>query len=443
MSQPLQKPSRLKGFQDFLPDKMQVKQQMIATILDESRKAGFRPIDTPALEYTESLLGVGGETDKQVFRFLDNGGRDVALRFDLTVPFARFVTEHFGELTFPFKRVQVGPVWRAEKPQKGRYREFYQCDLDIIGGDPLLADLEILLCFQNILHRLNLGSFTMDVGHRGVLSALLQALLGPEAKPQEPQILILLDKLDKIGRAAVQQSLADLGYDLTCIQPLLALLAPEDRKETDLVAVAQLLQDNEAALAQLTQLQTLERMIRPLLGPAHTGLFRIRLGIVRGLGYYTGVVFETTLAAHPEYGSICSGGRYDHLAERFSKQPLPGVGASIGVDRLLAALMEEISTETEPPYAGFFVAVATEDAYPYGFQLLQTLRQKGAVAECSLKAGKIGAQFKWAHRMHFRYVLTVGTEEVTSQTLRLRDMQAGTETELSLTNFWETLPTLD
>src|SRR3990167_3003494 len=134
MPQPLQKPSRLKGFQDFLPEKMRVKQQMIATILDESRKAGFHPIDTPALEYTESLLGVGGETEKQVFRFLDNGGRDVALRFDLTVPFARFVTEHYGELTFPFKRVQVGPVWRAEKPQKGRYREFYQCDLDIIGG---------------------------------------------------------------------------------------------------------------------------------------------------------------------------------------------------------------------------------------------------------------------------------------------------------------------
>ncbi len=441
MSQSLQKPARLKGFQDFLPEKMRVKQQMIATILDESRKAGFRQIDTPALEYTESLLGVGGETDKQVFRFLDNGGRDVALRFDLTVPFARFVTEHYGELVFPFKRVQVGPVWRAEKPQKGRYREFYQCDLDIIGGDALLADLEILLCFQNILHRLQLGAFTMDVGHRGVLSALLQALLGAESKAQEPQILILLDKLDKIGKAAVQNSLAELGYEPQRTQRLLELLAPEDREETDLEAVRGLIQGHAEALAQLTQLQTLQQMIRPLLGPAHTGKFRIRLGIVRGLGYYTGVVFETTLAAHPEYGSICSGGRYDHLADRFSKQPLPGVGASIGVDRLLAAIMEDEKEKAEA-YAGFFVAVATEDAYPYGFQLLQTLRQKGAVAECSLKSGKIGQQFKWANRMGFRYVLTVGSEERTAQTVRLRDMQAGTESELSLAALWEKLPEL-
>jgi len=436
VSHVLQKPVRLKGFQDFLPDKMTLKQRMIATILEESRKAGFQPIDTPALEYTESLLGVGGETDKQVFRFLDNGGRDVALRFDLTVPFARFVAEHYGELTFPFKRVQMGPVWRAEKPQKGRYREFWQCDLDIIGGDPLLADLEILLCFQNILHHLSLGAFTMEVGHRGVLSALLETLLGAEGKTQEPAILILLDKLDKIGKEAVRLALQELGFSGEKVDVLLELLAPADREETDLDAVKSWLQGQEKALYELAHLQELKRILLPLLDTHHTGTFRIRLGIVRGLGYYTGIVFETTLPSHPEYGSICSGGRYDHLADRFSKQALPGVGASVGLDRLLAALMEDKET-VEAAYTGFFVAVATEDAQAYAFQLLQTLRKKGHVAECSVKGGKLGAQFKWANRMKFRYVVTVGSEEVSAQTVRLRDMEANTEKTYSLSELWE------
>lgn len=414
-------PRRLKGFRDYLPDLMSERWRIIDVIRKQAQLAGFHAVATPALEYAQTLLGSGSEeTDKQVYRFRDNGDRDVALRFDLTVPFARFVAEHLNDLAFPFKRLQIGEVWRGENTQKGRYREFTQCDLDIIGVDSAAADIEILTIFYRILDELGGLRYTMAVGNRLLLSAMIRKAL-PEI--DETSALIAIDKLAKIGRDAVCELLGG-GTGAT---DLLDLLATKDTAgDTDLGRVRAYLAEDTAALREVERLETVLATARSVFLRQGQGRMVLDLAIARGLGYYTGIVFETTLDDLPGFGSICSGGRYNNLASRFTSRDLPGIGASIGLDRLLAGL-EEMGRVPKGNVNLVFVAIASDDALGYALGIVETLRRAGMATDFALQP-KLAQQFKHADRLGCRYVITVGGSEAASQTFAIKNMQTGQET---------------
>ncbi|MCX6130621.1 MAG: ATP phosphoribosyltransferase regulatory subunit [Proteobacteria bacterium] len=311
-------PRKLKGFRDYLPQQANLRKHIQDRIWQNARLAGFLPIDTPVLEYAETLLGTGGQdTDKEVYRFQDHGERAVALRFDLTVPFARFVAENYPELTFPFKKVQIGNSWRGEKPQKGRYREFCQADLDIIGVDSLAADLEVLSCILSNLDELVPGSFTMAIGHRIVLSSLIQACLPLLESGGEARTLMALDKLAKIGEPAVKAAiLAIAGAQSGGVDELLQILQSRNSHgDTDLEILKLKLGAQPAAMAEILRLEETVNLLR-LLRPSEKAKVQLDLRIARGLGYYTGIVFETTIDELDGFGSISSGGRYNGLVCR-------------------------------------------------------------------------------------------------------------------------------
>lgn len=419
-------PKRLKGFRDYLPDLMAARYGIMDVIRAEARLAGFQVIGTPALEYATTLVGQGSdETDKQVYRFKDHGDRDVALRFDLTVPFARFVAEHQNDLAFPFKKLQMGDVWRGENTQKGRYREFAQCDLDIIGVDSPYADVEILAVFQKILGKLDCGPFTMAIGNRVLLSALIRHFLGDVGASGETTSLIAIDKLAKIGPEKVAALLEAIpGARAGGAPQLLQQLTAKDAAgDTDLGAIEAVLSD-EPAKAEIKRLREILAAVRTATKGGR-GKVVLDLTTARGLGYYTGIVFETTLDELPGFGSVCSGGRYNDLLSRFTTRELPGIGGSIGLDRLLAGL-EELGRIPSGKGRMVFVAVATTDAYGYGYEIVTALRALGVAADLGL-AAKLGNQFKHADRLGCPYVLTVGSSEKDSRTYALKSMGEGTE----------------
>lgn len=428
---------KLKGFRDYLPEQARLRRQIINTLYDEASLAGFLPIDTPALEYSETLLGQGGEeTDKEVYSFEDHGNRQVALRFDLTVPFARFVAENLNELPMPFKKVQAGEVWRGEKPQKGRYRQFCQADVDIVGADSIEADVEVIGLLAGTiarvlsLSRLNIPAdkqqFVMAVGHRHLLGALIQTTLPHVAAADEHRVLIALDKLMKIGREKVTTLLMEIpGADAAGIAKLLDYLLTKDASgASDLEKLKAMLPESAHSMLQrFAQTMTLLQNQFKTFPAAN---IVADLSIARGLGYYTGVVFETFLAALPGFGSISSGGRYNDLVSRFIKQELPSVGGSIGVDRLLAGIeqLQAPSAQREP---GVFVALATDDAREYAFAMIRELRDQGVMADIAVKTGKLGNQFKFADKRGYQGVVTVGTNEVNQKTFSLKNLATGQE----------------
>lgn len=422
-------PRRLKGFQDYMPDVMEVRSGFQAAIRQQAKLAGFREIGTPVLEFAETLLGQGSdETDKQVYRFEDQGGRKVAMRFDLTIPFARFVAEHQGVLVFPFKRLQIGDVWRGENTQKGRYREFCQCDLDIIGVDSANADVEVLSCIYRILCGFDLGGFTMRLGNRVLLSALLAKAFPGIDGAGETAALIALDKIDKIGGAAVAELLAKIPCASTdSAKSLLVCIQAKDATGgSDSQVLQTYLTGNDAGLAELRRMNTILGIMGTIAATVNGGKVRFDLSIARGLAYYTGVVYETTLDGLPGFGSISSGGRYNNLAERFINRSLPGVGGSIGLDRLLAGL-EELGKIGAVKPEMVFIAIATEDALESAANLAGTLRSAGVACDLGLTPGKVGNQFKHADRLGCRLVVTLGTSEVQTNTYNLKNMKTGVE----------------
>jgi histidyl-tRNA synthetase len=427
-------PRRLKGFRDYMPELMELRSEMQGIIRAKAKMAGFREIGTPVLEYVETLLGQGGdETDKQVYKFEDHGERKVAMRFDLTVPFARFVAEHQGELVFPFKRLQIGDVWRGENPQKGRYREFCQCDLDIIGVDSVTADIEILTCFYRILSGFNFGGFTMRLGNRVLLAALIHHTLPNIGVEGEKDAFIALDKLDKIGEAAVLGLLVKISgaTETGAAQLLKVLLSRDSNGGTDRNAVRECLSNDPVAMAELSRMELISSALGEASKSFSGGSHKLDLSIARGLGYYTGVVFETTMDQAPVIGSISSGGRYNNLAERFTNRSLPGVGGSIGLDRLLAGY-EELGKIVKQVACPVLIAIATEDAVVPASMLAGQIRDQGIPCDLGLTTGKLGNQFKHADRLGCKYVITLGTSEVISSTANLKEMSSGHE--------WKALP---
>lgn len=368
-------PRKLKGFHDVWGDEMAARRHIAEVVRRQAWLADFQWLDTPALEYREVLLGVGGETDKQVYQFEDGGGRAVGLRYDLTVPLARFLSEQKGKYPVPWRKVQMGPVWRAEKPQKGRYREFQQCDFDIIGSPGKISELELLLVMMKCLSALNLSA-TLSLGHRKVLGYLLGERLGISSPEEQKKALIILDKLEKIGSSAVVEQLCGEAFSGSSSQragafvselmnyssdpsSLEGLYEELGQKLTSGQAVAEAHQGLQELFYLRSSLNTVfkrwsrdEEVVARERIPSvshvasdnaeRSGIIKIQtqLHLARGLDYYTGLVFETLIDGREDLGSVSSGGRYDHLMERFSKECHCCVGGSLGVDRLVLALAD-------------------------------------------------------------------------------------------------------
>jgi len=390
-------PKILKGFRDSLPSQEMPRQNLISQIQEVFRSFGFVPIDTPALEYTEVLLGKGGgETDKQMFRFNDNGGRDVALRFDLTVPLARFVSANSETLSFPFKRYHIAKVWRGEKPQKGRFREFLQCDFDIIGADNAQSDFEILLLVDTCLRTIGIPSFKIRVSHRGLTSSYLSSL---SDNVDADEILRIIDKLPKIGEQKVRELLSECGLSADTSDKIISYISipSADFDSTLSQLVAMFGNDNEH-IRRLTEIRDMAS------GCGVLEDFVIDTSITRGLDYYTGIVWETFLTDLPAIGSVCSGGRYNNLTGLYSSKSLPGVGSSIGLDRLIAAL-EELESPIVTSNRTSDVMILAEDNPVWAEKTAMVLRRLGLKAECYLGNKSKGAQFAFAQSNGTPYVV--------------------------------------
>lgn len=417
----LVEPRVLRGFRDYPPALMIPRERFMETARQVYRSYGFAPIDTPAIELTEVLLAKveeGAEIGKQLYRFKDPGERDVALRFDLTVPLARFAAQHFAELGLPFKRYHLGTVWRGESPQAGRFREFMQCDFDTIGTLSNAADVEIALVINDLLTALGFDRFAIRVNNRNILNGLLTSL-GLQEKTTA--LLRSLDKLAKIGRAkTLAEMVQDAQVTETQADEVLSLAETTGTNAAILDALATRFAGNEAALKGVAHLREMNSVFQQAGVPE--GRLRVDLSICRGLDYYTGTVYETFLLDKPEIGSVCSGGRYDNLAGCYTKQALPGVGASLGLDRLLAA-MEALNllpqSATPAP-----VLVLQFDATRYGdYQRIgRLLRQAGIGTEVYPEAKKLGQQFQYAEKRGFRIALIAGSDEFSKGVWKVKNL---------------------
>ena len=405
-------PRILKGFRDFLPNQEIPRRDLFERIEAQFRLYGFVPIDTPVLEYAEILLGKGGgETEKQIYRFTDSGDRDVAMRFDLTVPFARFVAEHQHQLPLPFKRYHIAKVWRGENTQRGRYREFTQCDFDIVGSDSPAADFEILLIMRNTLQAIGAGDVTIQVNHRGLFNRFLQRLGCAE---KSVEILRVVDKLDKIGRDGTEEALHEF-CDAAKARSILEYIATTGSFEEALNAA------EEAAGGPCPESQRL-RLIWRFMSETDIGhSFAFAPAITRGLDYYTGIVYESYLNKLPEIGSVCSGGRYDNLAALYCRDTIPGVGASIGIDRLIAALESLGSIASQEGYAKAIIAcIREEDSGAYQ-SLAGRLRAQGIPCEVFTEPKKLSQQFILAEKKGAAWVI-IPRENPREDTFCLRDL---------------------
>lgn len=410
----------LKGFRDFLPETELARRTLIARVEATFRLYGFVPIDTPALEYAAILLGKsGGETEKQIYRFTDNGGRDVALRFDLTVPLARFFAEHRAELSLPFKRYHIAKVWRGENTQRGRYREFTQCDFDIVGDAHPAADFEILLLMHDVINATGAGTATIRINHRGFFNRFLTRHVKPESIPE---ILHIVDKAAKITRNELATQLETVaGQDST--EMILRFIETKGTFEETLERLAELSGGHSPESLWLKQIQQL------MLETGTESFFVLDPSITRGLDYYTGIVFESFLDSAPSIGSVCSGGRYDNLVSLYSKDPVSGVGASLGLDRLMAAL------EDKPGQGSATVAIVYEhqEDLARAEKTAKNLRSAGISCELFWEVLKLNRQYILAEKKGIRFVLRLGTESYTIRNLEKRSDQSGLSFEEILT----------
>jgi histidyl-tRNA synthetase len=375
------------------------------------------------------LLGKGGaETDKQLYRFQDHGGRDVGLRFDLTVPLARFAAQHIAELGTPFKRYHIATVWRGENTQRGRYREFMQCDFDTIGTRSVAADAETVLVAHDLLQAIGFERFTIHVNNRLVLNGLLESLGLAE---RATEILRAIDKLAKIGAERVTEDMCQTaGASLAQAKQVVAMVQLTGTNDAILTQLRPLVGSSPRGLEGIDRLAELWAAVRAAGVPEQR--IKLDVSIARGLDYYTGTVLETLLDDKQEFGSVCSGGRYDNLAELYTNQQLPGIGASLGLDRLLAA-MEELgmidAVHTPAPiFIPYFDAARIGDY----FKLAQILRASGLAVEIYPDPSKLGKQLQYADRKGFRVAIIVGQREFDAGECQVKDLSTGNSTNVPL-----------
>lgn len=436
-------PRTLKGFRDFTPDMMIPRERLIERISKVYRNYGFSPIDTPVLEYLEILSGKGSdETDKQLYQFNDHGGREVGLRFDLTVPFARFAAQHIGELGTPFKRYHLAKVWRGENTQAGRYREFMQCDFDTIGTTSVISDIETALVINDILEKIDLRSeatftrFKIRLNSRKILNGLLDKL---GLLDQTTLVLRALDKLSKIGRDAVIEEMTTTASSTKDqANAILDLATLSGRPNSEILAqLEKTLAGNalgEEGIATLRQI--LEAVV---VAGIPEDRFVLDVSIARGLDYYTGTIFETFLDDIPQLGSVCSGGRYDNLAELYTKQKLPGIGASLGLDRLFAGLEELQMVEKVVSPVKILIPFFDNSLGNEYLKLAAILRRNGMGVEVYPDAKKLGQQLKYADKKGFVFAVVIGSSEFEKQMAQVKNLKEGTQTEVSIANQAEEL----
>ena len=420
-------PRTLKGFRDYLPAAMIARERLIETAKSVYRSYGFSPIDTPALEYAEILTGKGGdESDKQLYRFTDHGDRDVALRFDLTVPLARFAAQHINELGTPFKRYHIGTVWRGENTQAGRYREFMQCDFDTIGTESNASDIETLLVIHDLMAKIGFERFTIRLNNRLVLNGLLQKY---DLTDKSVGVLRAIDKLAKIGRSSVADEMVDkVGTTREQAERVLDLVQLTNAKSAATQSAFDLLQSlegmlsgSETGLLGIARLRELFTVINTAGIP--TERVQLDLSIARGLDYYTGTIYETFLGDKPEIGSVCSGGRYDNLAGLFTKERLPGIGASLGLDRLLAAMELLGMVESSSTPAEIFIPQFDGTRLGEYLRISRILRAAGFRVEVFPEAKALGKQFKYADKKGHKLALIAGENEFQAGVWQIKNLK--------------------
>lgn len=407
-------PRILKGFRDFLPEAEITRSTLIEKLTDVFRSFGYVPIDTPVMEYSEILLRKSnGETEKQVFRFEDNGGRDVALRFDLTVPFARFTAEHKDELYFPFKRYHIAKVWRGEKPQAGRYREFIQCDFDCVGSDSASSDFEILSLMKAALQAIGVEDITIRMSHRGIFNQFLEKR---NLTDKSEDILRTVDKLAKVGKEEVASQLESLTGSNTTAEEILEYITPADTFEQTLAHMEAMAGGESENTRRMRDIYAMMEA---------TGIassFVLDPSITRGLDYYTGIVYETFLNELPGIGSVCSGGRYDNLAGLYMKEKVPGVGSSIGLDRLIAGLQQLQKLDTRRSFIDAEIFCLDKDMMTEYHRLAQTLRQQDVRCEVFPDPKKLLAQYTVAEKKGIPFGITLKKEDVVGNTITIKNL---------------------
>ena len=413
-------PRILPGFMELLPADQILFNDMYDKIREVYESFGFLPLDTPVIELSEVLLAkAGGETEKQIYRF-QKGDNDLSLRFDLTVPLARYVAQHQNDLVFPFKRYQMSKVYRGERPQKGRFREFYQCDIDIIGGEELdiLYDAEMPAVIYHVFKKLGIGDFTIRINNRKVLGGFFSAL-GLSDKIEE--ILRIIDKIEKIGKDKVIEELVKIEVPEESTGKIIDFITISGDRKHMIESLRALGVENETFTLGVDELEIVSDAMVMFGMPEEN--FRIDLSIARGLDYNTGTVYETTINGHPEFGSVCSGGRYDNLTGFYTDKKLPGIGISIGLTRLFSQLRDNglIAPKTGS-IAKVLVIPMDKDVVPYAVKTANTFRANGIPADVYYGTKGMKQKMKYAARMGVAYAAIIGTDEAAAGTLALKDM---------------------
>ncbi|MBB3840844.1 histidyl-tRNA synthetase [Runella defluvii] len=445
----MSKPSLARGTRDFGPAQMNKRNYIFDTIRRVFQRYGFQPLETPSIENLSVLMGkYGDEGDQLLFKILNSGNfiekvtetdlqegykkmtlkvSEKGLRYDLTVPFARYVVMNRSDLVMPFKRYQIQPVWRADRPQRGRYREFYQCDADVVGTDSLVCEAEIVLMIHEVLRGLGVENFTVKINNRKILSGIAEVIGAPG---QEGPMCVAIDKLDKIGKEKVEEELASRGFSAETIAKLQPIYELTNDQSTIFERLKAWLADSEIGTKGVTELEDVWNKV------THFGLnapqMELDVTLARGLSYYTGAIFEVK-ANGVQMGSISGGGRYDNLTGTFGMPGLSGVGISFGVDRIYD-VMEELQLFPENQSVSTQVMITNFDAAAeaHGLGVLRQLREAGINAELYPDASKLKKQFDYADRKRIPYVLIIGSEEIQTGTYSLKNMHSGEQQKLDL-----------
>ena len=422
-------PRTLAGFMELLQNEQILFNQMKEKIENTYKKFGFLPLDTPVIELAEVLLAkAGGETEKQIYRF-QKGDTDLALRFDLTVPLAKYVAKNYGNLSFPFRRYQIGKVYRGERAQKGRYREFYQCDIDIIGDGELdlINDAEIPAIIYTIFRELGFEDFTIKINNRRILNGLFESV---EQKENAVEILRIIDKIEKIGKEAVIEEFEKLGLKEKQIKNIIDFIEIKGNSDEKIEKLESLGITNDTYKQGVEELKTVVKNVR-LFGVPDTN-FKVDLTIARGLDYYTGTVYETFLNDYREIGSVCSGGRYENLAEYYTDKKLPGVGVSIGLTRLFYKLNELKLVEAKQKSISKVLVIPMLENLEMPIKLATMLRSKGINTEVFLNNKKLKAKMKYANKLEIPYVIVIGDDEISSGKIKVKNMETGEEVQCDI-----------
>ena len=446
-----QKPSTPKGTRDFNPEQVAKRNYIFNTIREAFDTFGFQPIETPSFENSETLMGkYGDEGDRLIFKILNSGDylakankeaysekdaikltpsiSEKALRYDLTVPFARYVVQHQNDIEFPFKRYQIQPVWRADRPQKGRFREFYQCDADVVGSDSLWQEVEFIQLYDTVFSALKLEGVTIKINNRKILSGIAEVI---GASDKLIDFTVALDKLDKIGEAKVKQEMLDKGIPQSGIEKLQPLFSLSGDFESQINSLKTILSTSEDGKKGIEELAFIDTAVSEL--GLSTATLQLDVTLARGLNYYTGAIFEVSAPETVQMGSIGGGGRYDDLTGIFGMKNMSGVGISFGLDRIYLVLEElGLFPETVSKHIEvLFINFGDKEAL-FSLKAIKQLREVGINAELYPDATKMKKQMTHANRRNIPFVVLVGEQEIASNTYALKDMVKGTQEKIAL-----------